>query len=195
MFAPGSRQRSNSEDTETAQTARRILTPPRGLGNDPTARILKPLTITGTGDGICGLGNDPTARILKLFKAFYEDRMRKGLGNDPTARILKLFYLRRRRISSRGSRQRSNSEDTETQSGSWSLRPHAGLGNDPTARILKLHDIAIHNTGWFGLGNDPTARILKQQNISLRTGRRCNGLGNDPTARILKRAGFGVRLA
>ncbi len=36
-----------------------------------------------------GLGNDPTARILKLnpITAFYGDM--RGLGNDPTARILK----------------------------------------------------------------------------------------------------------
>ncbi len=36
-----------------------------GLGNDPTARILKPEQIDNHRQRIGGLGNDPTARILK----------------------------------------------------------------------------------------------------------------------------------
>jgi len=36
-----------------------------------------------------GLGNDPTARILKLSKAVVVRPDGRGLGNDPTARILK----------------------------------------------------------------------------------------------------------
>ncbi len=40
LFAPASRQRSNSEDTETYGDADVSIEAP-GLGNDPTARILK----------------------------------------------------------------------------------------------------------------------------------------------------------
>ncbi len=72
---------------------------PKGLGNDPTARILKQRADLALFAEFLGLGNDPTARILKqradlaLFAEFL------GLGNDPTARILKRvgFALVRRR--------------------------------------------------------------------------------------------------
>ncbi len=60
-----SRQRSNSEDTETAVVgdATYLVV---GLGNDPTARILKQAVDIMSEFGVLGLGNDPTARILKL---------------------------------------------------------------------------------------------------------------------------------
>ncbi len=59
------------------------------------------------------------------------------------------------------SRQRSNSEDTETSPRECAPRTQARLGNDPTARILKRR-ARLGGGGQFeGLGNDPTARILK----------------------------------
>ncbi len=62
-----------------------------GLGNDPTARILKLLrTYLHTG-WRSGLGNDPTARILKRRCSARSSLNSNGLGNDPTARILKRF--------------------------------------------------------------------------------------------------------
>jgi len=65
-----SRQRSNSEDTETDTTAALLRRKHHGLGNDPTARILKPgLYLTPLHLGY-GLGNDPTARILKQCYVF-----------------------------------------------------------------------------------------------------------------------------
>ena len=36
-----------------------------GLGNDPTARILKRKSLFSAWSFFLGLGNDPTARILK----------------------------------------------------------------------------------------------------------------------------------
>ena len=39
--------------------------------------------------GCIGLGNDPTARILKLDFRHLVRNLLRGLGNDPTARILK----------------------------------------------------------------------------------------------------------
>ncbi len=60
-----------------------------GLGNDPTARILKRKKSTKIGKSCGGLGNDPTARILKPPRLQLDIVCDDGLGNDPTARILK----------------------------------------------------------------------------------------------------------
>ena len=61
-----------------------------GLGNDPTARILKHLSGADLHDATLGLGNDPTARILKRQQRWpLLCAGSAGLGNDPTARILK----------------------------------------------------------------------------------------------------------
>jgi len=61
-----------------------------GLGNDPTARILKLKPAVADTPTTFGLGNDPTARILKRYAISAVDVVFvAGLGNDPTARILK----------------------------------------------------------------------------------------------------------
>ncbi len=86
-----------------------------GLGNDPTARILKPRGALRFGWRWRGLGNDPTARILKRQGSGRARPPAHGLGNDPTARILKQGSGEILAYGWRRSRQRSNSEDTETR--------------------------------------------------------------------------------
>ena len=75
----------------TPAAARRIIV--LGLGNDPTARILKHHARPAPLRAIPGLGNDPTARILKHVVAARPKIRQTGLGNDPTARILKRSIL------------------------------------------------------------------------------------------------------